>query len=243
MKFYKELSKVYDIVFPKDEDTLRFLLKGLKGNSKVLDLACGTGTYAAALALKGHRVDGVDLGEEMIGLAKSKGGLYANFAVGDMTRAKEFFSKEKYDLAYCIGNSIVHLKSKEKIQKFIEDIYDMLNDEGALTIQIVNYDRVVNQSVKALPTIDRHDKGIKFVRNYIYKPEEDKVEFQTELFITKGDKQESYYNTVDLIALKKDELEEMMKKAGFADIKAYGSFNEAEFKEDSFALVIKGIKV
>jgi glycine/sarcosine N-methyltransferase len=243
LKFYKELSKVYDIVFPKDEETLKFLLKDLKGNSKVLDLACGTGTYSAALALKGHRVDAVDLGEEMIDLAKSKGGLYVNFVVGDMTRAKELFQREKYNLAYCIGNSVVHLKSKEKIQKFIEDIYDMLNDGGAFTIQIVNYDRVVEKNVKALPTIDRPDKGVRFVRNYNYKSEEDKVEFQTELFITKEGKQESYYNSVDLIALKKDELEEMMKKAGFTDIKTYGGFSEAEFKEDSFALILKGIKI
>lgn len=242
MKFYKELSKVYDIVFPKDDNTLKFLLKDLKGNSKVLDLACGTGTYAAALALKGHRVDGIDLGEQMIEIAKSKGGVYANFIVGDMTKIKEFFPNVRYNLAYCIGNSIVHLKSREKIQKFIDDIHDMLIDEGALTIQIVNYDRVVNQNVKSLPAINRPDKGVKFVRNYIYKEEEDKVEFQTELVITKGDKHESYNNSVDLIALKKDELEEMMKKSGFTNIKIFGGFNEEEFTEDSFALIVKGLK-
>lgn len=242
MKFYKELSKVYDIIFPKDDTTLNFLCKDLKGNSKILDLACGTGTYSAALALKGHRVDGIDLGEEMIQLAKGKGALFANFTVGDMTRIKEIYEDEKYDLIYCIGNSIVHLKSKEKIEKFIKDIYDMLNDHGAFIVQIVNYDRIIKNNVKSLPSISRKEKGVSFIRNYNYKEENQKVEFQTELIISKDDNQERYENSVDLIALKRDELENMLSKAGFADIEAFGDFSEEAFNEETFALVIKGIK-
>ncbi|ERI92645.1 methyltransferase domain protein [Clostridiales bacterium oral taxon 876 str. F0540] len=242
MKFYKELSKVYDIVFPKDETTLKFLCKSLNHNSKVLDLACGTGSYAVALAQKGHRVDGIDLNEEMIALAKGKGGLFANFKVGDMTKFHETFLSEKYDMIYCIGNSIVHLKNKEKIEKFIKDIYKSLNDEGTLIIQTVNYDRIINQNIKSLPTIDRSEKGVKFVRNYNYKENEEKVEFQTDLIIFDNNKEEKYNNSVDLIALRKNELEEMFKKAGFKSIESYGGFSEEPFGEDSFALVIKAVK-
>ncbi len=242
MKFYKELSKVYDIVFPKDEKTLKFLLKDIKGNSKVLDLACGTGTYSLALALKGHRVDAIDLGDEMIKLAKGKGGLYANFALGDMTKFKEEFPEERYDLVYCIGNSIVHLKNKERIYKFIEDIYDVLIDDGALIVQIVNYDRIIKHDIKALPTIEKPEKGVSFIRNYNYKQDEEVVEFKTELIINKNDTEERFENSVDLIALKKDEIREIFHKAGFKDIQVYGGFSEEEYTNESFALVIKGMK-
>lgn len=242
MKFYKELSKVYDIVFPKDDTTLKFLCKDLKHNSKILDLACGTGTYSIALAQKGHRVEGVDLGEEMIALANGKGGLFANFKVGDMTKVKELFHEEKYDLIYCIGNSIVHLKNKEKIEELIKDIYDKLNEDGALIVQIVNYDRVIKKDVRSLPVIDRKEKGVKFIRNYNYKPEEEKVEFQTELIISKSDKEERFENSVDLIALKMEEIKSMFEKAGFQFINVFGDFSEEDFSDDSFALVIKGIK-
>jgi SAM-dependent methyltransferase len=242
LKFYKELSKVYDIVFPRDEKTLNFLLKNLNGNSKVLDLACGTGTYTTALALKGHRVDAIDLGEEMIELAKGKGGFYANFAVGDMTRFGEEFRGEIYDLAYCIGNSIVHLKNKEKIEKFIGDIYKDLADNGVLIIQIVNYDRVIKHDIKSLPTIDKSEKGVKFIRNYNYKHDEGKVEFQTKLIINNNNKEEIYENSVDLIALQKHELKEMFDKAGFNEIEVYGGFSGEEFSDEAFALVIKGVK-
>jgi glycine/sarcosine N-methyltransferase len=242
MKFYKELSKVYDTVFPKDEKTLKFLLKDLKGNSKVLDLACGTGTYSLALALKGHRVDGIDLGEEMIDLAKGKGGLYANFVVGDMTKFKENFQGERYDLAYCIGNSIVHLKSKEKIKGFIKDIYEAIADEGTLIVQIVNYDRIIKHDIKALPTIESFERGIKFIRNYNLKQDEEKVEFNTELIINKNGNEESFVNSVDLIALQKEEIRDIFEKAGFKNIEVYGGFSEEDFNGESFALVIKGRK-
>lgn len=242
MKFYKELSKVYDVVFPKNENTLKFLCKDLKGNSKVLDLACGTGSYSIALALKGHRVDAIDLDEEMIDIARSKGGLYVNFVAGDMTEIKEEFKGKRYNLIYCIGNSIVHLKNKERIQSFIEDAYEVLNEEGIFIVQIVNYDRIIKYDVKSLPTIEDSSKGVKFIRNYNYKSEEGKVEFQTELIISKESKEESYKNSVDLIALEKDELQAMFEKAGFSNIEVYGNFSEEEYSDKSFSLVIKGVK-
>jgi ubiquinone/menaquinone biosynthesis C-methylase UbiE len=242
MKFYNELSKVYDVVFPKSEDTLKFLLSGLKTNSKVLDLACGTGTYSVALAQKGHRVEGLDLDEDMIKLARSKGGLYANFVVGDMTKFKESFPKEKYDLIFCIGNSLVHLKNKERIDKFIKDIYEGLNPNGTIVIQIVNYDRILRNDVKSLPTIDKSDKGVKFVRNYEYNKDEEKIDFITELSVTKGEIIEKFENTVSLVPLQKDELVSMFEKAGFKNIDIYGGFCKEEFEDTSFALVIRAEK-
>lgn len=242
MKFYKEISKVYDTVFPKDDITLKYLCKNLNGNSKVLDLACGTGTYSIALAQKGHRVEGIDLVEDMIVKAKGKGGLYADFTVGDMTKIKDIYVGKKYDFVFCIGNSIVHLKSKEKIESLIQDIFDMLIDEGALMIQIINFDRIIKYNVKSLPTIDRQDKGIKFIRNYNYIEDENKVEFNTELLVSRDGKIDKYENSVDLIVLEMEELKTMFKKAGFMDIEVFGEFTEEEFTENSFALIIKGVK-
>lgn len=242
MKFYRELSNVYDIVFPRDDTTLKYLCKNLKGNSKILDLACGTGTYSIALAQKGHRVDGIDLGEEMITKAKGKGGLFADFVVGDMTKVKDIFTGKKYDFVFCIGNSIVHLKNKEKIHKLIKDIYDMLIDDGSLVIQIINFDRVIKNNIKSLPTIDRAEKGIKFIRNYNYLESESKVEFNTELIITKNGNEDKCENSVDLIALKMEELKSIFVDTGFKSIEIYSNFNEEMYSEDSFALVIKGVK-
>lgn len=242
MKFYKEISKVYDLIFPRDDTTLKYLCKNLNGNSKVLDLACGTGTYSIALAQKGHRVDGIDLGEDMIAQAKGKGGLFADFVVGDMMKIKNIFLEKKYDFIFCIGNSLVHLKNKERIEILIQDVFDMLIDEGALVIQIINYDRVIKNNVISLPTIDRYDKGIKFIRNYNYRKDEDKIEFKTELIISKDGKTERFENSIDLIALKMEEIKAMFEKVGFKDIEVFGDFTEEQFTDNSFTLLIRGVK-
>lgn len=242
MKFYKELSKVYDIVFPKDEDTMSFLCDGLKVNSKILDLACGTGTYSIALAQKGHRVEGIDLGKEMIEIAKSKGGLFANFMEGDMTKFKDISSHGNYDFIFCIGNSIVHLQNKDKIQRFINDIYSMLSSGASAVIQIINYDRIIKDNVDSLPTIDRSSKGVIFIRKYIHKESDSKIEFNTELIINHNGEEKRLENSVDLIALQSQELRDMLTNAGFNKIEFFGDFNKEDFTDESMALVAKAYK-
>lgn len=242
MKFYKELSKVYDTVFPKDEETLEFLCEGLKVNSKILDLACGTGSYAIALGQKGHRVDAVDLGEEMINTAKGKGGLYVNFALADMTKVKEIFQVSKYDFIFCIGNSLVHLENREKVQTLLKNMHDMLNYEGSIVIQIINYDRIIKYNIDSLPTIDRAEKGVKFTRNYDYNEKNSKVNFNTELIISKDGKEERFENSVELLALQSGELITMLEKAGYSKIELYGGFHGEEYNDKSMALVVKAFK-
>lgn len=242
MKFYKELSKVYDTVFPKDEDTLEFLCGNLKVNSKILDLACGTGSYAIALGQKGHRVDAVDLGEEMINIAKSKGGLYVNFVEADMTKVKEVFEGNKYDFIFCIGNSLVHLENKEKVQILLKNMHDMLNYEGSILIQIINYDRIIKYNVDSLPTINRDEKGVKFVRNYIYSEKNSKVDFNTELIIAKEGKEEKFENSVELLALQSDELIAMLEKAGYSNIELFGGFKGEEYNDKTMALIVRANK-
>lgn len=242
MKFYKELSKVYDVVFPKDENTLEFLCKNLKVNSKILDLACGTGSYAIALAQKGHRVDAVDLGEEMINIAKSKGGLYVNFALADMTKVKEVFEGSKYDFIFCIGNSLVHLENREKVQIMLKNMHDMLNYEGSILLQIINYDRIIKYNIDSLPTINRAEKGVKFIRNYVYNEKSSKVDFNTELVISKDDKEEKLENSVELLALQSEELINMLEKAGYSNIELFGGFQGEEYNDKTTALVVRANK-
>ncbi|MCR4659442.1 MAG: bifunctional demethylmenaquinone methyltransferase/2-methoxy-6-polyprenyl-1,4-benzoquinol methylase UbiE [Bacteroidales bacterium] len=44
----------------------------LNSQLSILDVACGTGDMAIALAQKGHRVTGIDLSEEMLAIARQK---------------------------------------------------------------------------------------------------------------------------------------------------------------------------
>jgi ubiquinone/menaquinone biosynthesis C-methylase UbiE len=243
MKFYDELSKVYDIVFKKDEGTVRFLNNKLKQGSKVLDLACGTGTYSIELAKEGHNVSGMDLDGEMIKLANIKSEvLNTRFLQGDMRKAKDVFKDERFNMIFCIGNSLVHLQDKTDIKKLICDIYNMLEDKGAMIIQIINFDRIMKNNITSLPTIDRKDEGVKFVRNYRHSEDKSIIYFDTELILLKDGNEDIYRNSVPLLPLQSGELVDMAREAGFKDIIINGEFSEKSFDEDSYALVLSANK-
>ncbi len=244
MNFYKELSRVYDIVFKKDEATVSFLKKGLNSNSDILDLACGTGTYSVELAKDGHNVTGIDLDADMLELAKTKAGDdSAEFYCEDMTKFGQITKGMLFDRIFCIGNSLVHLNNRNEVESFIKEIYHSLKKDGSVIIQIINYDRIIDNDIKSLPTIDRSSEGVKFIRNYNMGKEKAALDFQTELIIISDEQERSYTNSVPLLALRSTELVEMLKKAGFSKVELYGGFNEAEFDKNSYALIVKCYRI
>lgn len=241
MKFYTELSNVYDIVFPLDEDTVNFLIEDLKPGDAVLDLACGTGEYSIALGKLGANVLGVDLNGDMIKMAEKKANaLNVSFIEDDMTSLNN--NQNKYNLIFCIGNSIVHLGDKNKIEKFIRNMYNALCDGGVMVIQTINFDRILKNNIDSLPTIDRSDVGVNFIRKYNYNKAENKLDFNTELIIKNESGENRYFNSVPLIMLMKDDIITMIKGAGFKNVEIYGSFTKKEYNNESYAMVVKGIK-
>lgn len=242
MSFYSELCKVYDIVFPKDEEVVTFLEGQLKKQGNVLDLACGTGNYSIALGEKGHKVIGIDLDEEMIKLAnkKNKNSNVTFYAI-DMKNFKEI-NNEKYNLIFCIGNSLVHLSNTNEILDLLKNAYLKLEDKGKLIIQIINYDRILEKDIAALPTIDRKDKDVKFIRDYSYSQSKDILYFNTELIISSSGKEEIYKNSVPLLPLKSQKIIDLVKTAGFSEIKSYGSFNKEAYNKDSYVLIVEATK-
>lgn len=241
MGFYEEFSKYYDIIFPATPDKVEFIENATNDGKYVLDIACGTGNYAIELAKKGYIVDGVDLDAAMVEEAKEKAkveNLFINFIQGDMKNIKDLFLEKKYDLVYCIGNSLVHLDNETEIQQMIDDVYKIINTGGRLLIQIINYDRILDFNIDHLPTISKKELGVEFVRNYVYDKGTDKILFNTEIHISNETETHKYENSVDLLPLRKDDLVSIVKKAGFNNIRIYGGFSEDEYSANSFATVL-----
>lgn len=244
MKFYQILSKFYDDIFPAHEETLNFLSQSLEPHSRILDIACATGNYLLPFAEKGHDTDGIDIDEDMVEIAKIKTkGFSANIVCGDMSCIKQIFGDRKYDLIFCIGNSIVHLNNKIKIQALIRDIYSLLDEHGQIVIQIINYDRIIEQKIHSLPTIENRDKKLKFIRNYYFKEESCKVIFNTRLIVQRNSKDdEEYDNSIELIALRAEELLDMAKNAGFESIEIFGGFDMKPYSINSLLTVLRARK-
>ncbi len=238
MEFYQQISKYYDYIFPTGEEQVRFL-KEVAGNPprSVLDIACGTGGYSLELAAQGYNVTAVDLDAGMLKqlgdkMDISKGTL--EYFQSDMVKVKEKL-QSKFNMAFCIGNSLVHLENMQQIKEFLVNTRTMLENDGSLILQIINYDRIILRDINSLPTVENKDIGLSFERNYEYSKENKKIAFKTRLTV----EGKSLDNQVLLYPLRQDELTEALSDVGFKKLKLFGDFNGSEFdKYNSFMLVV-----
>lgn len=242
MKFYEELANYYDEVFPKGKMQVEFL-EQIVGQTpqKVIDIACGNGVYGVHLAKKGHEVLALDLSEGMIAKTKELAAqeeVQIDTKVCSMLGIKDVVHS-RYNVAFCIGNSLVHLDSVGEVESFIQQAYSLLEMDGKLVIQIINYDRVLDQNVLGLPTLENKEKELRFQRDYVLNDTSEKVEFRTVLKAGNT----SMENSVELLALRGNELIRIMEQAGFRIIGTYGNFKqEAYDPEESFHCIVVGVK-
>ena len=233
MTLYDDFASHYDKVFPYQEKTATFLHRTLPAG-RVLDIACGTGAYARKLARSGREVIAVDLDASMIREAKAQDkDRRVTYRVGDMRDIQE---RGIYDGIACIGNSLVHLPDAASIEETLGRWHAALKDEGELVIQIINYDRILDQNVKELATIER--EGYRFERRYIQS--DSHIWFDTTL-TTPDEKR--YDNRVKLTPIRPDDLVAILRRVGFNTIAVYGGFDASAFvKDTSVPLVVHATK-
>jgi len=248
MDFYESISAYYDHIFPVDPQTVRFLAGFARPGSRVLDLACGTGGHAVALARLGHRVTGVDLGAAMVRLAQAKaadggfqGGAGPEFRVMDMREAARRL-EPGFVLVYCVGNSLVHLESEQAIAAVLADCRSLLEPGGALVVQILNYDRILSLRILELPTLVSENPPLKFVRRYDYAPADRVVQFRTELTVREPGGERTVANTVALWILKRETLERLTRAAGFSRLRLHGGFGGEPLGPDRLPLILCAVR-
>lgn len=237
--FYEILAKYYDDVFPLEQGKVSFLKRvftEIKAK-KILDLACGTGTYTLELAKLGFEAWGTDLEPGMIQQAQQKAaalGVDAQFAVGDMREPGAL--NQIFDGLFCIGNSLAHLLEKPDLEQALLAMRRVVHNHSVAVFQVVNYDRILALGETELPRID--NEILRFIRTYRPISEEQLV-FDSVLELKNGDYTSNRYtNSVQLRPIRKADLEQLLKEAGFTRIDTYGNFKQEPYALDSQATVV-----
>ncbi|MHA2201598.1 MAG: class I SAM-dependent methyltransferase [Candidatus Thorarchaeota archaeon] len=108
----------------------------IKGK-RVLDLACGSGRHAAALAQQGAEVVGIDSSESMLSRAKehaSSIGVTPKFIRGDMSKFNSL-TTDQFDLVICLGNSLALLDSFSVVETVVfSRFYDHTDPPNSSTL-------------------------------------------------------------------------------------------------------------
>ncbi|MEU8968786.1 class I SAM-dependent methyltransferase [Streptomyces monashensis] len=153
-RFYDELADDYHLIYADWEVSLRrqgAALDALIGRERaaVLDCACGIGTQALGLALRGHRVVGTDVSARAVARAgREAGRLGAELAtaVADMRQLP--FPADRFDAVVCADNALPHLLTERAA---LAEMRRVLRPGGRLLVSTRAYDDLLRERPASTP--------------------------------------------------------------------------------------------
>jgi SAM-dependent methyltransferase len=236
------------------------------GACQVLDVACGTGMHAIALAQRGYALVGVDVSAGMIKQARAnavEAGADAEFEVagfgalaqklgGRRLQAESHDggpdqapSEKGIDAALCLGNSLPHLHTPDQLVQALADFAACLRPEGLLLIQNRNFDAVLARRERWMPLQAHQESGREwlFLRFYDYEGDGTLVFNVLTLRREEGGKWGQHLGSTRLWPLRQEELTAALEGGGFEAITCWGDMQGSPFDpETSGNLVVTARK-
>ncbi|HEY4613016.1 MAG TPA: methyltransferase domain-containing protein [Bacteroidota bacterium] len=228
--FYDALAQNYDEMtgfrkrFIQEKPFFRLLVEKYRITT-ALDAGCGTGFHALLLAQLGIRVTAIDISPEMIQCAVRHARelkLSVEFRrAGFETRV----DGKQFDAVFCLGNSLAHLLTLERLNTALQNFSRMLQPRGILFLQNLNYDRILARKERVQST--KESNGKTFIRFYDYTDE--RILFNLLTLEKVNTTIEQKLQSVELRPLRQAELASLLRESGFDDIKSYGGISMEEF--------------
>jgi glycine/sarcosine N-methyltransferase len=159
-QFYDDMADQYHLIFEdwdaamrKQGEVIAKLLPRPDEAGTVLDVACGIGTQALALAAVGYSVEGCDLSSAAVARARRESlSRYLNctFRVDDM-RTLETAKTSAYGVIMAMDNALPHLDSDEDIVTALTAMRERLWSGGKMFVSIRDYARLLQERPRSLP--------------------------------------------------------------------------------------------
>lgn len=235
-------APIYEHLFPARPAQIDFLLAARPEETREIfvDLGCATGTHLEVLADRGLEVFGIDLAASVIArIAERRPDLAGRARQGDMRsvdRVLRDVLPGKPGLVYSIGNSFALLGGRPEISDTLEAVRRMIDEKGAMAIQVVNFDAVLAAGGLTPPLIERELKdGRRVVVGRQFTPEgEDLVRFRFSLTLD-GERKD----TESLhLALRRHEFETLLPAAGFGEMEFFGDFDRSPWSPSAPATIV-----
>jgi SAM-dependent methyltransferase len=212
---------------------------------RLLDLGCGTGEHTRLLASAGFEVIGVDASESMLEKARAATPVEgARFVEGDIRELPRVVDG-KFGGALCLGNVLPHMTTAAELESFFGGLAAVLAPGAPFVLQILNYDRIIDNRERHLPLNFREGDAGEVVFLRLMSPQADGTVlfFPTTLELRPDDDEEpvrvAHSRRVVLRGWRSAEVESACLHAGFRDVALLGSYGREEFdREVSRDLVV-----
>lgn len=171
--FYDELAPLYHLFFEDWDASIvwqgqrlsAIIRREWPNHKSVLDVSCGIGTQAIALAMQGYRVRGSDTSERAVERAMAEAiarGQSIEFSVCDMRNA-HLHHGTGHDLVVSCDNSVPHLLSDGEIELALEQMLACLRPGGGCLLTIRDYEREPRGTNIVKPYVARVKEGTRHV--------------------------------------------------------------------------------
>ncbi|MGP4080438.1 class I SAM-dependent DNA methyltransferase [Pseudalkalibacillus sp. R45] len=193
--------------------------------SSLLDIGCGTGEISIRLSEKGYNVQGIDLSEEMLTVAREKTehkGLQIPFYQQDM-RDLEGFKEQDVALIFC--DSLNYLRTPNDVKTAFQSISKSLKVEGLLLFDVHTLYKI--ETVFSDHIFTLNDEEISYIWECHPGEEEGSIHHDLSFFVHTGNDvykryDESHYQRTYSL----ETYQSLLDEAGFELLTVTGDFTD-----------------
>ncbi len=206
---------------------------------KILDLGIGTGEYSIRLAQEGiEEVVGVDNNPLMIEFANSKRNKLSSevrkrvsFQQTDYSNLSKLFPHASFDAVVCMGGALPYFPVAT--EEIANQLHSIVRKDGVIVFQLLNLERVIQRRRRFLYfKIDKSKNNKNQEEMYIefFDVKDEKTLIHNVINFTSESGRWIYkgINSIEIKYIKNNELEPVLKNAGFRDVIITG--NKGEYK-------------
>ncbi|MCF6137994.1 class I SAM-dependent DNA methyltransferase [Pseudalkalibacillus berkeleyi] len=205
---------------------------GIKDSTSVLDIGCGTGEISTRLAHEGFAVQGIDLSDEMLSIAREKAdiqGLQIPFFQQDM-RELEGFSEVDAALIFC--DSLNYLRTEEDVRSTFERVSATLKDGGLLLFDVHTLYKM--EEIFKDESFTMNGEEISYIWECHPGIEEGSVEHDLTFFVHIGDSvYKRYDETHYQVTYSREKYKELLNIAGFELLEVTSDFSSRKPSDTS----------
>lgn len=200
----------------------------------VLDLGCGPGRFSIALAKRKYAVTGVDRTRYYLAKARARArtaGVRVEWVRQDM---RDFVRPDAFDLAISMFTSFGYFDDKDEDLRVLANVLESLRPGGAFVIETIGKERLAR--IFAPVTVDAQPDGTLIVQRH--EVFDDWTRMRNHWTLIRGNRAKTY--TFHHTLFSGQELRERMERAGFVNVRLYGSLDGEPYERESLRLVAVG---
>ncbi len=228
--FYDSLTA--NVEYEKRADyILEVLKRHNKSSGLILDMCCGTGSLTIALKKRGADIFGSDASREMLTIAQQKAFENEENILFINQKMQELSLPYKIDVCICTLDSVNHITSKQELIKGFSKINSFLDDDGIFIFDANTVYKHKNILGDNCYIYDTKDVFCAWQNNY--NPKNNRVIITLDFFIPNRKGYDRYSEQFSERAYTRDEMSEMLNKAGMIIEAVYDDLSFVEPRSDS----------